>query len=318
MFVCVGKHDPAARSARDEGDLHEIGFVDVLDRAAVLAYRRGERVQTDRSAAELVDHRRDDLGVDRVEPQLVDLHPAERMVGDLIVYHALALDLGKVADALQDAVGDTRSAAAAPCDLDRAVVGDLDAQNGCRTADDLGELLGGVHLQPAIDAEAVAKRRGQHTRLCRRADQRELGQRETNALRGRSLAYDKVEREVLHRGIEHLFYVAVEAVDLVDEQHVVLAQVCEDRRKIRRLFDRGARGDADLRVHLGRDDVRERGLAQPRRTVQQHMVERLAPCDGCLDVDLEIFFDLVLTDILVHRARAQGVFAVALPRGLQR
>ena len=318
MFVCVGEHDPAARSARDEGDLHQIRLVHVFNSAAVLAYRRGERVQTDRSAAELVNHRQYDFGVDRVKPQLVNLHFAERMVGNLIVYHALALDLGKVADALQDAVGDTRSAAAAPCDLDRAVVGDLDAQNGCRTADYLGELFGRIHLQPAIDAESVAKRRGQHTCLGRRAYQRELGQREAYALRGRALTDDKVERKVLHCRIQHLFDVAVEAVNLVDEQHVVLAEVGEDRRKVRRLFDCGTGGDADLRVHLGSDDVRERGLAKPRRTVQEHVVERLSPCDRRLYVNLEIFFDLVLTDIFVHRTRTKGVFAVALTRRLQR
>ena len=38
----------------------------------------------------------------------------------------------------------------------------------------------------------------------------------------------------------------------------------------------GSGGDADRRVHLAGDDVGQRRLAQTRRAVEQHVVERLA------------------------------------------
>ena len=59
----------------------------------------------------------------------------------------------------------------------------------------------------------------------------------------------------------------VEAVDLVDEQHVAVAEVGEDGGKIARALDGGPRRHADLRPHRIRDDVRERRLAQPGRAV---------------------------------------------------
>ena len=68
-------------------------------------------------------------------------------------------------------------------------------------------------------------------------DEREARQIEPDRARGRALADDDVERVVLHRRIEHLFHRAVEAVDLVDEEHVALVEVGEYRGKISRPLD---------------------------------------------------------------------------------
>ena len=43
-----------------------------------------------------------------------------------------------------------------------------------------------------------------------------------------------------------------------------------------------------LHAHLGGDDVGERGLAQPGRSGEQHVVQRLAPGPGGLDEDREL------------------------------
>jgi hypothetical protein len=73
--VLVGARggDAAARRAVDEPDLQEVGFVDVLERAGILADRRGERGDADRAAAELVDDGEEELAVDLVEAVVVDL-----------------------------------------------------------------------------------------------------------------------------------------------------------------------------------------------------------------------------------------------------
>jgi hypothetical protein len=52
-------------------------------------------------------------------------------------------------------------------------------------------------------------------------------------------------------------------------------------------------------AELGRDDLRQRGLAQPGRAGQQHMVERLAARLGRLDRDRELLLQLLLPDELV-------------------
>ena len=49
-----------------------------------------------------------------------------------------------------------------------------------RARDDDGQLLRRIKLQPEADAEAVAQRRGQHTRARRGRDERKLGQIEPN------------------------------------------------------------------------------------------------------------------------------------------
>ena len=48
--------DPPARGAHDEALLDQVGFEHVLDGAAFLADRRGQVVQPDRAAVELLDH----------------------------------------------------------------------------------------------------------------------------------------------------------------------------------------------------------------------------------------------------------------------
>ena len=65
-------------------------------------------------------------------------------------------------------------------------------------------------------------------------------------------------------------------MDLVDEQHVALFEIGQQRRKVARLGDHRARGGAEADAQLARDDLRQRGLAEPRRADEQHMIERLA------------------------------------------
>ena len=101
--------------------------------------------------------------------------------------------------------------------------------------------------------------------------------------------------------------------------HVEIVGTCrafdrEQRRQIARLFDGRAGGHADARAHLVGDDARERRLAEARRTVEQHVVERLiAPARG-LDVDGQIALGLLLAGIVGQQLRAQADLALVLRR----
>ena len=81
-----------------------------------------------------------------------------------------------------------------------------------------------VELEPRDDAEAVAQRVGEHAGARGRADQREGRQVELDRARRRPLADHDVDLVVLQRRIEDLLDHRREAVDLVDEQHVVAAR----------------------------------------------------------------------------------------------
>ena len=177
--------------------------------------------------------------------------------------------LGEVAHAAQQAVGDARRAARAAGDLDGARRLDrhveLQRPSGARSRPAPRR----VEVEPQADAEAVAQRRGEQPGARRRADQRERLQVELDRARRRPLPDHDVDLVVLHRRVEDLLDDAVEAVDLVDEEDVAGLEVGEHRRQIARPLDHRAGGRADADPHLARDDVGERGLAEPGRAVEQ-------------------------------------------------
>jgi hypothetical protein len=94
-------------------------------------------------------------------------------------------------------------------------------------------------------------------------------------------------------------------VDFVDEQHVAGLQAREDRREVADALDGRPGRDANAHLHLGRDDVGERGLAEARRPVQQDVVERLAAATRRRDTDADVLFDLLLIDVLGKALRAE-------------
>ena len=65
-------------------------------------------------------------------------------------------------------------------------------------------------------------------------------------------------------------------MDLVDEQHVARLQVGQDRGQIAGPGDHRARGRPKADTQFVRDDLRQRGLAQARRTEEQRVVQGLA------------------------------------------
>ena len=97
-------------------------------------------------------------------------------------------------------------------------------QNPGAAGDDLGELLHGVELQAQDHAEAVPERRGELSGPGGGAHQGELGQVDADRPCRRPLSDDNIQGKVLHRRIEHLLHAAVEAVDLINKEYVVLAR----------------------------------------------------------------------------------------------
>jgi len=55
MTVCAGSHRSAAGGPLQQSNLQQVGFVDVLEGAAILSDRRGKGPQSDRSAIIDVD-----------------------------------------------------------------------------------------------------------------------------------------------------------------------------------------------------------------------------------------------------------------------
>ena len=125
---------------------------------------------------------------------------------------------------------------------------------------------------------------------------------------------DDVDAAVLHRRIEELLDRPVQAVDLVDEEDVLGLERRQDRGHVGLAVDGRARHDPERRGHLGRDDARERRLAQARRPGQEHVLARLAAPAGGLEEDAELLLDLGLAHELGQAPGPQRAVELLLAR----
>jgi hypothetical protein len=173
-------------------------------------------------------------------------------------------------------------------DLERATTLERDAEDARRALDDGDEVVGVVVVEAGDEPEAVAQRAGDEPGAGGGADEREAREVEADRARGRALADHDVELEVLHRRVEHLFDRARQPVDLVDEEHVAVVEIGEDGGEIAGALERGTAGDAQADVHLGGDDARERGLAQPGRAGEEQVVGSLSATARGAEQDLEV------------------------------
>ena len=77
-------------------------------------------------------------------------------------------------------------------------------------------------------------------------------------------------------------------MDLIDEEHVVGFERCEESGEVTGLVEDRTGGDLKAYAELVGDNVREGGLTESRRAEEQHVVEGLVAQFGCLDEDLEV------------------------------
>src|SRR5207253_8121762 len=101
-------------------------------------------------------------------------------------------------------------------------------------------------------------------------------------------------------------------MNLVNEKHIALLKIRENGREVAALFNHRPGGRTKLRAHLVGNDVRERGLTQPRRPRQQNVIQRLAPTKRSLDEDAKIVGRVALAYVLGQTSRAQRLFKFSL------
>ena len=114
--------------------------------------------------------------------------------------------------------------------------------------------------------------------------------------RRRPLADDQIELEVFHRRVEHFLDRGLQAMDLVDEQDIPGLEVCQDCGEVACPLDHRPRCGAEADPEFAGDDLRQRGLAEAGRAVQQHVVQRLAAGAGGLDEHREVLARGLLAD----------------------
>ncbi len=112
------------------------------------------------------------------------------------------------------------------------------------------------------------------------ATQREPRQVDLHRPGRRPLADDQVELKILHRRVEDFLDGRIEPVDLVDEQNIAVFEIGQKGCEIPGLGDHRAGSRAEIDAQFLGHDLRQRGLAEPRRSDEQHVVQRLGPSLG--------------------------------------
>ncbi len=178
-------------------------------------------------------------------------------------------------------------------------------KNPGRPRDDFREVGLRVEIEPVHDAESRAERCGEQPGACGRANQRERLERHLHRTRAGPLSNQDVELEVLERGIEDLLDRRAEPVDLVDEKDFARLEVGQDGGQVAGLFQHRPGRRPHGHAHLVANDEGQGRLAEARRAVEEHVVERLAALARGGDRDLEVLAHAVLANVVVEHARAQ-------------
>ena len=84
-------------------------------------------------------------------------------------------------------------------------------------------------------------------------------------------------------------------MNLVDKEHVSLAEIRKQPGQISRFVEHRPRSDFHGHSQLIGNDIGEGGLPQPRRTVQQDVIQRFVPHNSGFNKDRQVFDDLFLS-----------------------
>ena len=140
---------------------------------------------------------------------------------------------------------------------------------------------------------------------CRGTDQGEPGQGKLNASGVRTLIDDDVELVVLHGRIEVFLDGRVEAMDLVDEEHVSPLEIRQDTGEVAGLFDLRTAGAMDVRIHGTGNDVGESGLSETGRAAEEIVIEDITALAGGFHHQRDSFFNLLLAAELAEDGGTQ-------------
>ena len=232
----------AARRAAYKALFNEKRLVNLFHSASVLANSGGNGGNADRAALELVDDGEEYFIVDFVQAVFIYIERFEGEAGNGEVNAAVAAHLCKVAHAAQQGVGDTGRTSAAPCYLvgRTGLYGHAEYVGGA--SDDVRQRGGIVVFEVEVDAETSTERGSEQAAARGSTHEREGVEVYLYRTRRRAAVDHDVDTVVLHCGVEIFLHHGGEAVNLVDEEHIVLFEARKQARQVARLVKHGTRG----------------------------------------------------------------------------
>src|SRR5690606_3656033 len=110
------------------------------------------------------------------------------------------------------------------------------------------------------------------------------------------------------RRIQVLFNNGIESMDFINEQYVVRLQVCQQSSEVAGFIEDRPGRDLDVRLKFVGDNMRQGSLAESRRSVQQHMIERFTSLLRRRNEYFDVVNYLLLTCKIIERQRTQSFF----------
>ncbi|MCY1176788.1 hypothetical protein D9M73_170720 [compost metagenome] len=206
---------------------------------------RRQAVHPHRPAIELLDHGKQQASILVIEATFIDVQQVQRQVGNRLGDMPLGANFGEITHPTQQSVGNPGRATGTAGDFEGAFRVQRQTQDARRTTDDRRQVGVIVELKTLNDAETVAQRVGQHACPGRCANQGERWQIELDRTRSRAFANHDVELEIFHGRVQHFFNDGRQAMDFVDEQHIVRLKVGQQCGEITRTLQHRPRSALD-------------------------------------------------------------------------
>src|SRR5262249_36096412 len=153
------------------------------------------------------------------------------------------------------------------------------------------EIFGFVEIEAVDDAETRAKRRCDKSCSSSGAYKREMVEMEGMDARARPLADDKGDAKIFHGGVKDFFDRGLKAMDLGQEENFAKFERSENGSEVAFAFEKRTGAGLDGDVQFIGDDLCERGFAETRRAVEQHVIEGFAAIASSFKCDRDVFFD---------------------------
>jgi len=199
------------------------------------------------------------------------------------------VDLGVIADAAEESVGDAGCAAAATAEVSEGFFIARDTQEYGGALQAKLEVFFGPEFQVQLDAEAGAEGCGDEAGAGGGADEGEGLEGDVDGFGVHAAIDGEIDAEIFHGGVDEFLDDSREAMDLVDKEDVAALEVGEDAHEVAGSGEGGSGAGFEVGLHFVGDDVGKGGFAESGGAVEEDMLDGFGALAGGGEGDADFF-----------------------------
>ncbi len=115
--------------------------------------------------------------------------------------------------------------------------------------------------------------------------------------RARPLSDDEIDAKVFHRGVKYFFDGGLEAMNFVEKKNLLGLERREYGREVAFAFEERTGAGFYGHVEFVGDNLGERSFSEPRRAIEEDVIEGFPAIASGFKGDGDVFLDALLTDI---------------------